>query len=52
MSFTQLELSVLSKSDWGSYIAFMAKTASKKIGLQLIPFLPFELVLYLYKYII
>ena len=50
-SFKMLGLTLSSKLDWGSYIIFIAKTASKKIG-ALIPSMKFlspEVALYLYK---
>ena len=50
-SFKTLGLTFSSKSDWGSYIISIAKTASKKIG-TLIHFMKFlfpEVALYLYK---
>ena len=46
-----LGLSFSSKLNWGSYIVYIAKTASKKIG-ALICFMKFlsrEVALYLYK---
>ena len=46
-----LGLTLSSKLDWGSYIIFIAETASKKIG-ALIYFSKFlfpEVALYLYK---
>ena len=50
-SFKMLGFIVSSKLDWGFYIIYIAKTASKKIG-ALIPsmkFLSAEVALYLYK---
>ena len=46
-----LGLTFLSKLDWGSYIIFIAKTASKKIGalIRSTKFLSPEVALYLYK---
>ena len=46
-----LGLTFSSKLDWGSYIASIAKTASKKIGalIRSMKFLSPELALYLYK---
>ena len=49
--FKMLGLTLSSKLDWGSYIIFIAETASKKIG-ALIHFSKFlfpEVALYLYK---
>ena len=50
-SFKMLGLIFSSKLDWGSYIVSIAKTASKKIGVLILPmkFLSPEVVLYLYK---
>ena len=50
-SFKMLGLTFSSKLDWGSYIIFIAKTASKKIGalIRSMKFLSPEVVLYLYK---
>ena len=50
-SFKMVTLSFSSKMDWGSYIIFIVKIASKKIG-ALIPFMKFlspGVALYLYK---
>ena len=46
-----LGFSSSSKLDWGSYIIFIAKTASKKIGALILSmmFLSPEVALYLYK---
>ena len=46
-----LELTFSSKVDWGSYIIFIAKTASKKIGVLIrsMKFLSPEVALYLCK---
>ena len=46
-----LGLTFSSKLDWGSYIASIAKSASKKIGVLIrsMKFLPPEVALYLYK---
>ena len=46
-----LELTFSSKLDWGSYIIFIAKTASKKIGalIRSMKFLSPEVALYLCK---
>ena len=46
-----LGLTFTSKLDWGSYIIFIAKTASKKIGalIRSMKFLSPEVALYLYK---
>ena len=52
LSFNEmLGLTFSSKLDWGSYIIFIAKTASKKIGalIHSMKFLPPEVALYLYK---
>ena len=49
--FRMLGLTFSSELDWGSYIIFIAKTASKKIG-ALISFMKFcspDVALYLYK---
>ena len=50
-SFKMLGLTFSSKLDWGSYIIFIAKTVSKKIGALIcsIRFLSPEVALYLYK---
>ena len=50
-SFKILGLTFSSKLDWGSYIIYIAKTASKKIGalIRSMKFLSREVVLYLYK---
>ena len=50
-SFGVLRLIFSSKLEWGSYIASIAKTASKKIGVLIrsIKFLSSEVALYLYK---
>ena len=50
-TFKVLELTFSSKSDWGSYIISIAKTASKKIGalIRSMKFLSPEVALYLYK---
>ena len=51
LSFKMLVLSFCFKLDWGSYIIFITKTASKKIGV-LIPSMKFlspEATFYLYK---
>ena len=50
-SFKMLGLTFSSKLDWGSYIASIAKTASKKIGalIRSMKFLSPEVALYLYK---
>ena len=46
-----VELTFSSKLDWGSYIIFIAKTTSKKIGalIRSMKFLSPEVVLHLYK---
>ena len=46
-----LGLTFSSKLDWGSYIIFIAETASKKIGalIRFLKFLSPEVALYLYK---
>ena len=46
-----LALTVSSKLEWGSYIIFIAKTATKKIGalIHSMKFLSPEVTLYLYK---
>ena len=51
-SFKMLGLSFSSKLDWGSYIFFIAKTASKKIGALIcsMNFLSSEVVMHLYKF--
>ena len=50
-SFKMLGLTFSSKLDWGSYIASIVKTASKKIGalIRSMMFLSPEVALYLYK---
>ena len=50
-SFKMLGLSFSSKLDWGSYVIYIAKTASRKIGvfISFMKFLPSEVTLYLYK---
>ena len=50
-SFKMLGLTFSSKLDWGSYIIFIAKTASKKIGALICSMksLSPEVALYLYK---
>ena len=50
-SFKMLGLTFSSKLDWSSYIIFIAKTATKKIGalIHSMKFLPPEVALYLYK---
>ena len=50
-SFKMLGLTFSSKLDWGSYIIFIAKTASKKIGAlnRSMKFLSLAVALYLYK---
>ena len=50
-SFKMLGLTFSSKLDWASYIDFVAKTASKKIGALIcsMKFLSPEVALYLYK---
>ena len=50
-SFKMLGLTFSSKLDWGSYIIFIAKTASKKIGALIcsMKFLSPEIAMYLYK---
>ena len=52
--FKMLGLTFSSKLDWGSYIIFTAKAASKKIGalIRSMKFLSPEVALYLYKSII
>ena len=49
-SFKMLRLTFSSKLDWGSYIIFIAKTASIKIGalIRFMKFLSPKVVLYLY----
>ena len=49
LSFKMLGLTFSSKLDWGSYIIFISKTASKKIGtlIHSIKFLSPEVALYL-----
>ena len=51
LSFKMLGLTFSSKLDWGSYIIFIAKTASKQNGTLIHPmkFLSLEVALYLYK---
>ena len=51
LSFDMLGLTFSSKLDWCSYIIFIAKTVSKKIGalIHSIKFLSPEVALYLYK---
>ena len=51
LSLKMLGLTFSSKLDWGSYIIFVAKTASKKIGalIRSMKFLSPEVALYLYK---
>ena len=50
-SFKMLGLTFSSKLDWGSYIIFIAKTASKKIGasIRTMKFISPEVALYVYK---
>ena len=50
-SFKMLGLTFSPKLDWGSYIIFIAKTASKEIGALIysMKFLSAEVALYLYK---
>ena len=50
-SFKMLGLTFSSRLDWGSYIASIAKTVSKKIGalIRSVKFLSPEVALYLYK---
>ena len=50
-SFKMLGLTFSSKLDWGSYITYIAKTASKKIGalIHSMKFLSLGVALYLYK---
>ena len=50
-SFKMLGLTFSSKLDWGSYIVYIAKTASKKIGalIRSMKFLSADVALYLYK---
>ena len=50
-SFKMLGLTFSSKLDWGSYIIFIAKTGSKRIGALIcsMKFLSPEVSLYLYK---
>ena len=50
-SLFKMGLTFSSKLDWGSYIIFIAKTASKKIGalIRFMKFLSPEVALYLYK---
>ena len=51
LSFKMQRLTFSSKLDWSSYIIFIAKTASKKIGalIHSMTFLSAEVTLYLYK---
>ena len=51
LSFKMLGLTFSSKLEWGSYIIFMAKTASKKTGGLICSMKTFspEVALYLYK---
>ena len=51
LSFKMLGLTSSSKLDWGSYIIFIANTASKKIGtlIRSMKFLSPEVALYLYQ---
>ena len=51
VSFKMLGLTFPSKLDWGSYIIFIAKTVSKKIGalIRTMKFFSPEIALYLYK---
>ena len=51
LSFKMQRLTFSSKLDWSSYIIFIAKTASKKIGalIHSMTFLSAEVALYLYK---
>ena len=53
-SFKKVGLTFSSKLDWGSYIIFIAKTVSKKIGalIRSMKFLSPEIALYLYNCII
>ena len=53
-SFKIMRLTFSSKSDWGSYIIAIAKTAPKKIGtlIRSMKFLSSEVALYLYRSII
>ena len=53
-AFKMLGLTFSSKLDWGSYIIFIAKTTSKKIGalIRSMKFISPEIALYLYKSII
>ena len=50
-SFNMLGLTFCSKLDWGSYIIYVAKTASKKIGalIRSMKSLSPEVAIYLYK---
>ena len=50
-SFKTLGLTFSSKLDWGSYIIFIAKTASMKTGafIHSMKFLSHDVALYLYK---
>ena len=54
LSFKMLGFSFCSKLDWDSYIIFIAKTTSKKIGalIHSTKFLSPEVTLYLYKFTI
>ena len=54
LSFKMQRLTFSSKLDWSSYIIFIAKTVSKKIGalIHSMTFLSAEVALYLYKYTI
>ena len=51
LSFKMQRLTFSSKLDWSSYIIFIAKTVSKKIGalIHSMTFLSAEVALYLYK---
>ena len=51
LSFKMQRLTFSSKLDWSSYIIFIAKTASRKIGplIHSMTFLSAEVALYLYK---
>ena len=53
-SYKTLALTFSSNLDWGSYIIFNAKSASKKIGalIRSMKFFYLEVALYLYKYTI
>ena len=50
-SLKMLGLAFFSKLDWGSYILYIVKTASKKVGVLIrsMNFLSPEVALYLYK---